>query len=199
MKVFCYVESSIGRLMLTSDGTALTGLYMNLYRNKPSKLPGLDDDWIQNATIDPLPAAARQLKEYFAGKRREFDLPLRMEGTEFQQRVWRELTKIPFGETRSYGQLAKRLNNPNGSRAVGLANGRNPIAVIVPCHRVIGADGSLTGFGGGLDRKEWLLTHEGLPATREMAFGDTIDSKGLGSKGMNSKGMNSKGTRSAAA
>jgi methylated-DNA-[protein]-cysteine S-methyltransferase len=187
MKVFCYVESPIGRLMLTSDGTALTGLYMNLYRNKPSKLPGLDDDWIQNATIDPLPAAARQLKEYFAGKRREFDLPLRMEGTEFQQRVWRELTKIPFGETRSYGQLAKRLNNPNGSRAVGLANGRNPIAVIVPCHRVIGADGSLTGFGGGLDRKEWLLTHEGQPVTREMAFGDAMDSKGVGSKGaMNS-------------
>jgi methylated-DNA-[protein]-cysteine S-methyltransferase len=191
MKVFCYVESPIGRLMLTSDGTALTGLYMNLYRNKPSKLPGLDDDWIQNATIDPLPAAARQLKEYFAGKRREFDLPLRMEGTEFQQRVWRELTKIPFGETRSYGQLAKRLNNPNGSRAVGLANGRNPIAVIVPCHRVIGADGSLTGFGGGLDRKEWLLTHEGQPVTREMAFGDAMDSKG-NSKGANSKGaMNS--------
>jgi methylated-DNA-[protein]-cysteine S-methyltransferase len=182
MKVFCYVESPIGRLMLTSDGTALTGLYMNLYRNKPSKLPGVGDDWIQNATIDPLPAAARQLKEYFAGKRREFDLPLRMEGTEFQQRVWRELTKIPFGETRSYGQLAKRLNNPNGSRAVGLANGRNPIAIIVPCHRVIGADGSLTGFGGGLDRKEWLLTHEGQPVTREMAFGDATDSKGVSPK-----------------
>jgi len=182
MKVFCHVESPIGRLMLTSDGTALTGLYMNLYRNKPSKLPGLDDDWIQNATIDPLPAAARQLKEYFAGKRREFDLPLRMEGTEFQRRVWRELTKIPFGETRSYGQLAKRLNNPNGSRAVGLANGRNPIAVIVPCHRVIGADGSLTGFGGGLDRKEWLLTHEGQPVTGELAFGDAINSKGVNSK-----------------
>jgi methylated-DNA-[protein]-cysteine S-methyltransferase len=161
MNIFCYVDSPIGRLMLTSDTTALTGLYMNLYRNKPSKLPGLGDDWIQNATIDPLPAAARQLKEYFTGKRREFDLPLRMEGTEFQQRVWRELTKIPFGETRSYGQLAKRIGNPNGSRAVGLANGRNPIAIIVPCHRVIGADGSLTGFGGGLDRKEWLLTHEG--------------------------------------
>ena len=182
MNIFCYVDSPIGRLMLTSDGAALTGLYMNLYRNKPSKLPGLGDDWIQNATIDPLPAAARQLKEYFAGKRREFDLPLRMEGTEFQQRVWRELTKIPFGETRSYGQLAKRLNNPNGSRAVGLANGRNPIAIIVPCHRVIGADGSLTGFGGGLDRKEWLLTHEGQPVTSELAFGDAIDSKG------NSKG-----------
>jgi methylated-DNA-[protein]-cysteine S-methyltransferase len=182
MNVFCYVDSPIGRLMLTSDGTALTGLYMNLYRNKPSKLPGLSDDWIQNATIDPLPAAARQLKEYFAGKRREFDLPLRMAGTEFQQRVWRELTKIPFGETRSYGQLAKRLNNPNGSRAVGLANGRNPIAVIVPCHRVIGADGSLTGFGGGLDRKEWLLTHEGQPVTGELAFGDAMDPKGVNSK-----------------
>jgi len=183
MNIFCYVDSPIGRLMLTSDGTALTGLYMNLYRNKPSKLPGLGDDWIQNATIDPLPAAARQLKEYFAGKRREFDLPLRMEGTGFQQRVWRELTKIPFGETRSYGQLAKRLNNPNGSRAVGLANGRNPIAIFVPCHRVIGADGSLTGFGGGLDRKEWLLTHEGRPVTSELAFGDAIDSKGVNSKG----------------
>jgi methylated-DNA-[protein]-cysteine S-methyltransferase len=183
MNIFCYVDSPIGRLMLTSDGTALTGLYMNLYRNKPSKLPGLGDDWIQNATIDPLPAAARQLKEYFAGKRREFDLPLRMQGTEFQQRVWRELTKIPFGETRSYGQLAKRLNNPNGSRAVGLANGRNPIAIIVPCHRVIGADGSLTGFGGGLDRKEWLLTHEGQPVTREMVFEEAMDSKGVNSKG----------------
>jgi methylated-DNA-[protein]-cysteine S-methyltransferase len=176
MKVFCYVESPIGRLMLTTDGTALTGLYMNLYRNKPSKLPGLGDDWIQNATIDPLPAAARQLKEYFAGKRRDFDLPLSMEGTEFQQSVWRELTKIPFGETRSYGQLAKRLNNPNGSRAVGLANGRNPIAIIVPCHRVIGADGSLTGFGGGIERKEWLLTHEGQPGTRELALGDPASS-----------------------
>ncbi|HMH88122.1 MAG TPA: methylated-DNA--[protein]-cysteine S-methyltransferase [Steroidobacteraceae bacterium] len=182
MKVFCYVESPIGRLMLTTDGTALTGLYMNLYRNKPSKLPGLGDDWIQNATIDPLPAAARQLKEYFAGKRREFDLPLRMAGTEFQQSVWRELTKIPFGETRSYGQLAKRLNNPNGSRAVGLANGRNPIAIIVPCHRVIGADGSLTGFGGGLDRKEWLLTHEGQPVTGELALGGAMDSKGVNSR-----------------
>jgi methylated-DNA-[protein]-cysteine S-methyltransferase len=171
MNAFCYVDSPIGRLMLTSDGTALTGLYMNLYRNKPTKLPELNGDWVQNATIDPLPAAARQLKEYFAGKRREFELPLRMDGTQFQERVWRELTQIPFGETRSYGQLAKRLNNPNGSRAVGLANGRNPIAIIIPCHRVIGADGSLTGFGGGIERKEWLLTHEGHPGTGELAFG----------------------------
>jgi methylated-DNA-[protein]-cysteine S-methyltransferase len=94
-----------------------------------------------------------------------------MEGTAFQRRVWRELTEIPYGETWSYGQLAKRIGNPNASRAVGLANGRNPIAVIVPCHRVIGADGSLTGFGGGLPRKQWLLWHEGLPGTRPLALG----------------------------
>ena len=176
MNIFCYVESPIGRLMLTSDGTALTGLYMNLYRNKPTKLPTLKDDWLQNATIDPLPAVARQLKEYFAGTRRAFDLPLSAAGTDFQKQVWRELTKIPFGQTRSYGQLAKRLGNPNGSRAVGLANGRNPIAIIVPCHRVIGADGSLTGFGGGIDRKQWLLTHEGQPGTQALPLGDLVRS-----------------------
>jgi len=176
VNIFCYVDSPIGRLMLTSDGEALTGLYMNLYRNKPTKLPDLSDDWVQNATQGPLPVATRQLKEYFAGARREFDLPLKMAGSEFQQRVWRELTKIPFGKTWSYGQLAKRIGNPNGSRAVGLANGRNPIAIIVPCHRVIGADGSLTGFGGGIDRKQWLLTHEGYPGTRALALGDTLNS-----------------------
>jgi methylated-DNA-[protein]-cysteine S-methyltransferase len=176
MNIFCYVDSPIGRLMLTSDGASLTGLYMNLYRNKPTKRPTPSADWMLNATKDPLQAAARQLQEYFAVKRRAFDLPLNPQGTEFQQRVWRELVQIPFGETRSYGQLAKLLGNPNGSRAVGLANGRNPIALIVPCHRVIGADGSLTGFGGGLDRKEWLLSHEGHPGTRALAFGDSINS-----------------------
>ena len=176
MNIFCYVDSPIGRLMLTSDGEALTGLYMNLYRNKPTKLPNLSNDWVQNATQGTLPAATRQLREYFAGARREFDLPLKMAGSEFQQRVWRELTKIPFGKTSSYGQLAKRIGNPNGSRAVGLANGRNPIAIIVPCHRVIGADGSLTGFGGGIDRKQWLLTREGQPGTRALALGDVVNS-----------------------
>jgi methylated-DNA-[protein]-cysteine S-methyltransferase len=180
MKAFCYVESPIGRLMLTSNGVAITGLYMNLYRNKPTKLPALDGDWVNNATIDPLPKAIRQLNEYFAGTRREFDLPLSMDGTEFQRRVWRELTKIPFGKTWSYGQLAKRIGNPNGSRAVGLANGRNPIAIIVPCHRVIGANGSLTGFGGGIDRKEWLLAHEGRPGTRELALGGPAASLSVG-------------------
>lgn len=189
MNVFYYVDSPIGRLMLTSDGTALTGLYMNLYRNKPTKPLTPGDDWLQNGTIDPLPAAAQQLQEYFSGARREFDLPLKMQGTEFQQRVWRELCTIPFGETRSYGQLAKRLGNPNGSRAVGLANGRNPIAIIVPCHRVIGADGSLTGFGGGIERKEWLLSHEGLPRNGDLPLG--IPASAAGSKASRSAAVRS--------
>jgi methylated-DNA-[protein]-cysteine S-methyltransferase len=166
MKIYCHVDSPIGSLLLTSDGESLTGLYMGA----PSKSPELGSDWLEKPDGSPLPDAARQLDEYFAGKRKLFDLPLKLEGTEFQKRVWRQLTKIPFGETWSYGQLAKRLNNPNGSRAVGLANGRNPIAVIVPCHRVIGADGSMTGFGGGIPRKQWLLAHEGLPANGSLAL-----------------------------
>jgi methylated-DNA-[protein]-cysteine S-methyltransferase len=166
MNIYCHVDSPIGRLLLTSDGEFLTGVYMGA----PSKSPELDGDWLEQPNGGPLPKAARQLEEYFAGKRKVFDLPLKMQGTEFQKRVWRQLTKIPFGETWSYGQLAKRLDNPNGSRAVGLANGRNPIAVIVPCHRVIGADGSMTGFGGGIPRKQWLLAHEGLPANGSLAL-----------------------------
>jgi methylated-DNA-[protein]-cysteine S-methyltransferase len=157
MNVFCYFQSPIGRLLLTSDGTALTGLYM-----EPSRKAQSTDGWSEDPTAAPLSAALRQLGEYFAGTRREFDLPLRMRGTEFQQRVWRELTEIPYGQTWSYGELAKRIDNPSASRAVGLANGRNPISILVPCHRVIGADGSLTGYGGGLERKRWLLAHEGL-------------------------------------
>jgi O-6-methylguanine DNA methyltransferase len=108
----------------------------------------------------PLRAAAEQLDQYFAGARRRFDLPLDLPGTPFQQRVWQALSEIPFGETLSYGQLAARIGKPGAARAVGLANNRNPISIIVPCHRVIGADGSLTGYGGGLDRKRWLLAHE---------------------------------------
>jgi len=157
MNVFCHLQSPIGRLMLTSDGAALTGLYM-----EPSRKMQSTDGWSEDAAAPPLAAALRQLTEYFAGTRREFDLPLRMRGTEFQKRVWQELTEIPYGETWSYGELAKRINNPSASRAVGLANGRNPISILVPCHRVIGADGSLTGYGGGLERKRWLLAHEGL-------------------------------------
>jgi methylated-DNA-[protein]-cysteine S-methyltransferase len=107
-----------------------------------------------------LARAADQLAEYFAGKRRVFDLPLGPRGTGFQARVWRELTKIPYGETCSYGDIARAVGRPSASRAVGAANGRNPIAIIVPCHRVIGASGELTGYGGGLPMKRWLLAHE---------------------------------------
>jgi methylated-DNA-[protein]-cysteine S-methyltransferase len=157
MNVYTQYESPIGRLLLTSDGMALTGLYM-----EPSRKAQSTDGAAADGTAPPLAMAVRQLSEYFAGSRRRFDLPLRLEGTVFQQRVWRELTEIPYGETWSYGQLAARIGKPTASRAVGLANGRNPISILVPCHRVIGADGSLTGYGGGLARKQWLLAHEGL-------------------------------------
>ena len=157
MNAFSYFESPIGRLLLTSDGTALTGLYM-----EPSRKAQCTDGWMEDVTVAPLSATVRQLTEYFEGTRREFDLPLRLQGTTFQTRVWRELTEIPYGQTWSYGQLAKRIDKPSASRAVGLANGRNPISILVPCHRVIGADGSLTGYGGGIERKRWLLAHEGL-------------------------------------
>jgi methylated-DNA-[protein]-cysteine S-methyltransferase len=107
-----------------------------------------------------LGAASFQLAEYFAGSRREFDLPLMPQGTAFQMAAWEVLQQIPYGETLNYARQAERAGSPKGSRAVGSANGRNPIAIIIPCHRVIGADGSLTGFGGGIDTKRWLLDHE---------------------------------------
>ncbi len=159
MNSFGYLDSPIGRLMLTSNGTALTGLFMEPGRKK---VPQPVEGWVEDLSAAPLAATVVQLREYFEGGRREFDLPLHFEGTLFQRRVWQELTEIPYGETWSYGQLARRIGNPSASRAVGLANGRNPISILVPCHRVIGADGSLTGYGGGLERKRWLLAHEGL-------------------------------------
>jgi methylated-DNA-[protein]-cysteine S-methyltransferase len=159
MNSFGYLESPIGRLMLTSNGGALTGLFMEPSRKK---VPQPAEGWVEDLSVAPLAATVVQLNEYFNGGRREFDLPLYFEGTTFQRRVWQELTEIPYGETWSYGQLARRIGKPSASRAVGLANGRNPISILVPCHRVIGADGSLTGYGGGLERKRWLLAHEGL-------------------------------------
>jgi methylated-DNA-[protein]-cysteine S-methyltransferase len=157
MNAFTYFQSPIGRLLLTTDGTALTGLFMEPFRKAQAT-----DGWAEDISVGPLGSAVRQLEEYFAGTRREFDLPLRSQGTPFQTRVWRELVEIPYGQTWSYGELAQRIDKPSASRAVGLANGRNPISIVVPCHRVIGADGSLTGYGGGLERKRWLLAHEGL-------------------------------------
>lgn len=150
-------DSPVGRLLLTGDSRALTGLYLMDSGRHPVEIePG----WIRKE--GELSTARAQLKQYFAGERTEFDLPLAPRGTPFQLAVWEELTHIPFGKTASYGEVALALGKSAlASRAVGLANGRNPISIIVPCHRVIGADGSLTGYGGGLDRKEWLLRHEG--------------------------------------
>jgi methylated-DNA-[protein]-cysteine S-methyltransferase len=169
MNVYTYVESPIGRLLLHSDGAALTGLYMNTSGDVTERPVRGMETWTEDAGAGPLPETVRQLGEYFAGTRREFDLPLRLQGTEFQQRVWQVLGQIPYGSTWSYGEQAKRLNNPKASRAVGLANGRNPISIVVPCHRVIGADGSLTGYGGGLERKQWLLAHEGVQGVMRYA------------------------------
>ena len=157
MNLYTYIDSPIGRLLLHSDGVAVTGLYMDV----PDQPQPAREGWTEDAGAGPLPEAIRQLRDYFQGTRREFDLPLRLDGTAFQRRVWDALTDIPYGATLSYGELAQRIDNPNASRAVGLANGRNPISIVVPCHRVIGADGSLTGYGGGIERKRWLLDHEG--------------------------------------
>lgn len=154
MNTHTSMDSPLGRLLLTTDGTALTGLYMDV-PDRPALGDGVAAAW-------PLPEVMLQLDEYFSGRRRTFDLPLRLDGTAFQRRVWAVLLEIPYGATWSYGELARRIDNPKASRAVGLANGRNPISILVPCHRVIGADGSLSGYGGGVERKRWLLAHEGL-------------------------------------
>jgi methylated-DNA-[protein]-cysteine S-methyltransferase len=157
----CYdiVDSPIGRLLLTGNDQALTGLYMLDTGGHPAAVRA---DWIRRP--GGFNRAADQLAEYFAGSRTEFDLALAPSGSPFQLAVWAELARIPYGVTVSYGEVAAAIGKSLlASRAVGLANGRNPISIIVPCHRVIGADGSLTGYGGGLDRKEWLLRHEGAP------------------------------------
>ena len=149
-------DSPVGELLLTSDGKALTGLYLPDPRYGPTR----DSSWAPGDGISVLNETRRQLDEYFRGERTTFEVPLSAAGTAFQQRVWRELCEIPYGRTWSYGELATRVGNPKASRAVGLANGRNPISIIVPCHRVIGANGSLTGYGGGLPCKQGLLVFE---------------------------------------
>jgi methylated-DNA-[protein]-cysteine S-methyltransferase len=152
------IDSPIGHLTLVSDGTALTGVYMESHRHaKP-------DAWGSETALGQAPPvlqeAAGQLRAYFAGERTDFDLPLRPLGTPFHVAVWEALRSIPYGQTISYAELARRVGSPGASRAVGLANGRNPISVVVPCHRVIGTDGSLTGYGGGVERKRRLLDLE---------------------------------------
>jgi methylated-DNA-[protein]-cysteine S-methyltransferase len=164
---YTYMESPIGNLLLTSDGEALTGLYMSVPELDSTKqdfcgFKKFDRSELhqQDDNAYPFTAIKQQLKEYFAGERVDFDVPISLKGTEFQRKVWAELRNIPYGITISYGELARRIGNPNAVRAAGLANGRNPISIIVPCHRVIGANGSLTGYGGGLPRKETLLKLE---------------------------------------
>ncbi|MFG2088706.1 MULTISPECIES: methylated-DNA--[protein]-cysteine S-methyltransferase [unclassified Spirillospora] len=151
------VDSPVGPLTLVAMDGALSGLFMDVQRHRPSEetfgAPG-------DPHTGPFATVAEQLSAYFAGELTEFDLPLTLRGTPFQQRVWGLLREIPYGETATYGQLATEMGKPSASRAVGLANGRNPISVIVPCHRVIGSTGGLTGYGGGLDRKRYLLDFE---------------------------------------
>ncbi|MCU1378622.1 MAG: methylated-DNA (protein)-cysteine S-methyltransferase [Acidimicrobiales bacterium] len=156
---YTHVESPIGRLLLVGRPDALTGLYVADHEG----CRALDPTWTEDA--GPFTGVVAQLREYFAGQRTEFDLPLEPSGTPFQLAVWAALEEIPFGETRGYGELARRIGRPSASRAVGAANGRNPISIIVPCHRVIGSDGSLTGYGWGTARKSWLLDHERSQAT----------------------------------
>ena len=151
------IDSPVGPLTLVASGRSLAALCMADQRHAPGQAAfGLPGD----PAADPFAAAAAQLTAYFAGQLTSFDLPLDPAGTGFQRRVWAALRDIPYGQTASYGQLAGRIGQPAASRAVGLANGRNPIAIIIPCHRVIGSDGSLTGYGGGLDRKRFLLDLE---------------------------------------
>ncbi|GAB1338730.1 methylated-DNA--[protein]-cysteine S-methyltransferase [Streptomyces sp. E-15] len=154
MKQHTVIDSPYGPLTLVADDGVLCGLYMTDQRHRPPQETfGARDDGLCGA-------AREQLSAYFAGELTEFTLDVRLHGTPFQRLVWERLTRIPYGETRTYGQLADELGNPRASRAVGLANGRNPVGIIVPCHRVIGAGGGLTGYGGGLDRKRRLLDFE---------------------------------------
>jgi len=152
MKNIFYYNTKIGRIGIEENGTAITKLN---FINKE-----VQEEIIEEHETALLKEAIKQLNEYFDGKRKSFDLPLEPKGTEFQNKVWNALKEIPFGETRSYGEIAKIIGNEKASRAVGMANNKNPIAIIVPCHRVIGANGKLVGYAGGLDLKEKLLKLE---------------------------------------
>ncbi len=158
------MPSPVGDLVLTASETGLTGLYFPTSRHGPASVgphPLSPSPSGRGGTNDLLNRVEAQLKEYFAGTRTTFELPLEPHGTDFQLSVWELLRKIPYGVTTSYGELARRLGDPKATRAVGAANGANPIPIIVPCHRVVGSKGELTGFGGGIERKRWLLEHEG--------------------------------------
>ncbi len=148
------MDSPVGELTLLSDGERLTGLYMH----EQKRGPDIDPAWVIDAA--PFERVREQLDAYFAGELREFDIELGLRGSEFQVAAWQELCRIPYGETITYAELARRIGKPAAVRAAGAANGRNRLGIIVPCHRVIGANGTLTGYAGGLERKRWLLDFE---------------------------------------
>jgi len=154
MLSYTYLESPIGPLFLAGDNAGMRQILFVNGRATVGPLEGWRNDPAS------LSEAVRQLRAYFAGELHEFDLPVAPEGTPFQLRIWRELQKIPYGETMTYGELARRVGRPNASRAVGSANGANPISIVIPCHRVIGSNGRLTGYGGGIEVKEKLLALE---------------------------------------
>lgn len=150
--IHSYVDSPLGPLLLTGDGESLTGLYTDQHGRLPTDLGHRADEEFAQART--------QLAEYFAGRRQTFDLPLNPRGTAFQQAVWQALREIRYGSTLSYREVAEEVGNPKAVRAVGSANSRNPISIIVPCHRVVGSDGKLVGYAGGFSAKKWLLDHE---------------------------------------
>jgi methylated-DNA-[protein]-cysteine S-methyltransferase len=158
------IDTPVGVVTVAGDGSVITHVRMDDQRHPPDGL----DAWLPDPTA--FPEATRQLGAYFEGALTRFDLPLRPEGTPFQREVWEALRDIPYGATASYGEIARQVGRPGAARAVGWANGHNPISIIVPCHRVIGADGSLTGYGGGLERKERLLRLERDNATPRLAL-----------------------------
>jgi methylated-DNA-[protein]-cysteine S-methyltransferase len=171
-----HVNSPLGRLRLVAENGALAALWLPVHRGVPVELPetparaseraGASEGAGANECV--LAEAARQLAEYFDGNRIDFDLPLAPGGTPFQRAVWTELARIPFGETRAYVDLARAIGRPTASRAVGAANGQNPLSIVVPCHRVVGRDGRLHGYAGGEDAKRWLLEHE-APGRRALS------------------------------
>ena len=153
-----YLQTPIGQIKITANDKAVTSVH---FVKKGEKVKSGKPNTVTRQ-------CKKQLKEYFAGRRKKFELPLELEGTEFQKQVWTELLNIPFGKTASYGEIAKRIKNEKAVRAVGGANNKNKIAIVIPCHRVIGADGNLTGYAGGMWRKEWLLKHEAEYSGKEM-------------------------------
>lgn len=166
------IESPVGPLLLVARDGGLSELWMT-----PFAVPD-EGAGAAGPDVEVLDATERQLAGYFDGRLTEFDVPLVLEGTDFQRRVWDELVRIPFGQRISYGELARRVERPGSARAVGLANGRNPVSIIVPCHRVVGSDGRLTGYGGGLDRKAWLLDHEARQGPGQLALGLEVSAPG---------------------